>query len=88
MTLSWTNYGKEENHTVIYCTEGVLSLGVDPDYGIVVDYRNGDREFHKIGAISTNTNWVKSGVIDSFTRNILQSKPPQVDGQRAIDRWT
>ena len=31
MILSWTNYGAEENYTVLYCPEGnVLSLGVSP----------------------------------------------------------
>ena len=47
MILSWTNYGPEENYTVIYGQHGVLSLGTDPTYGVVVDYRNGERELHK-----------------------------------------
>ncbi len=81
MILSWTNYGKEENYTVIYCTNGVLSLGVDPTYGLVVDYRNGDREMHKVGEMSTNLKQVASGVIDSFTQDILKNKPPEVDGR-------
>ena len=32
MMLSWTNYGAEENYTVLYCQKGVLSLGTDPTY--------------------------------------------------------
>ncbi len=88
MILSWTNYGAEENYTVIYCTNGVLSIGTDSTYGLIVDYRNGDREMHKLGAMSSNVKQVASGVIDSFTRNILQNKPPEVDGRegyRALD---
>jgi len=80
MILSWTNYGLEENYTVLYCQKGVMSLGTDPTYGVVVDYKNGERELHKLGAMSTNTKQVASGVIDSFTRSILKSEPPEING--------
>ena len=80
MILSWTNYGAEENYTVLYCQKGVLSLGTDSTYGVVVDYRNGERELHKVGEMSTNTKWVKSGIIDSFTHSISTRTPPEIDG--------
>jgi UDP-N-acetylglucosamine 3-dehydrogenase len=80
MILSWTNYGLEENYTVLYCQNGVMSLGTDPTYGVVVDYKNGERELHKVGEMSTNVKQVPSGVIDSFTRNILEGKAPEIDG--------
>jgi UDP-N-acetylglucosamine 3-dehydrogenase len=80
MILSWTNYGVEENYTVIYCQKGVLALGVDPTYGVVVSYSNGDRELHKVGEMSTNEKQVPSGIIDSFTKSILSNTPPEIDG--------
>jgi predicted dehydrogenase len=80
MILSWTNYGMEENYTVLYCQKGVLSLGTDPTYGVIVDYKNGERELHKVGEMSTNLKQVPSGVIDSFTRNILEDTAPEIDG--------
>jgi len=80
MILSWTNYGQEENYTVLYCQNGVMSLGTDPIYGVVVDYKNGERELHKLGAMSTNEKQVASGVIDSFTRSILKGEPPEING--------
>lgn len=80
MILSWTNYGVEENYTVLYCQNGVMSLGTDPVYGVVVNYRNGDREMHKVGEMSTNVKQVASGVIDSFTRSIIGKQPPAIDG--------
>jgi predicted dehydrogenase len=80
MILSWTNYGMEENYTVLYCQKGVLSLGTDPIYGVIVDYRNGERELHKVGEMSTNAKQVASGVIDAFTKSILAGKPPEIDG--------
>jgi predicted dehydrogenase len=80
MILSWTNYGPEENYTIIYGQHGVLSLGTDPTYGVIVDYRNGERDLHKVGEMSTNTRQVASGIIDAFTLSIALSKPPEIDG--------
>ena len=88
MILSWTNYGVEENYTIVYCTKGVLSIGTDPVYGVIADYRNGEREMHKVGEMSTNIKQVPSGIIDSFTRSILQKEPPKIDGEegyRSLD---
>ena len=88
MILSWTNYGIEENYTVLYCQKGVLALGVDPTYGVVVSYSNGDRELHKVGEMSTNVKQVASGIIDSFTKSILTNTPPEIDGNegyRSLD---
>ena len=80
MILSWTNYGAEENYTVLYCQKGVLSIGTDPTYGVIVDYRNGEREMHKVGAMSTNEKQVASGIIDSFTASIQSKTPPAING--------
>jgi UDP-N-acetylglucosamine 3-dehydrogenase len=88
MILSWTNYGAEENYTVLYCQKGVMSLGTDATYGVIVDYRNGEREMHKVGEMSTNVKQVASGVIDLFTKCIKTRKPPEIDGSegyRALD---
>ena len=81
MILSWTNYGVEENYTVLYCEKGSLSIGTDPVYGVQVEYRNGDRELHKVGEMATNVKQVASGIIDSFTKNIAENKPPEIDGE-------
>jgi len=88
MILSWTNYGPEENYTIVYCTKGVLSIGIDPGWGVIVDYRNGEREQHKVGAIATNTKQVASGVIDLFTHCIKTNTPPEinaVEGYKSLD---
>jgi predicted dehydrogenase len=88
MILSWTNYGVEENYTVLYCQKGVLALGVDPTYGVIASYANGDREMHKVGEMSTNVKQVPSGIIDSFTKSILTNTPPEIDGMegyRSLD---
>lgn len=88
MNISWTNYGGEDNGTTVFCSKGVIKVGKHPDYGVIVEYRNGEREFHKVGTVSTNTRQVSSGVIDSFTDSILNRKKPLIDGMegyRALD---
>ncbi len=80
MILSWTNYGSEENYTILYCSKGVLRLGDDPEFGVVVEYANGDLEKHKVGEIATNVKQVASGIIDSFTDSISRKKAPEIDG--------
>ena len=88
MILSWTNYGAEENYTVLYCEKGVLALGADPVYGVIVNFRNGDKEMYKVGEMSTNEKQVPSGVIDLFTKSIETNTPPEingVEGYRSLD---
>jgi predicted dehydrogenase len=80
MILSWTNYGPEENYTVVYCEKGVMHIGSDPTYGVIVEYANGDREMHKVGEMATNVKQVASGVIDAFTDAIRRKKKPEIDG--------
>jgi predicted dehydrogenase len=80
MNISWTNYGGEDNGTTVFCSNGVLKVGKHPDFGVVVEYRNGEREFHQVAAAATNTRQIASGVIDSFTESILTRRKPQIDG--------
>jgi len=86
--ISWTNYGGEDNMTLLYCQQGVMYLGTDREYGVIVQYANGDKELHKVGAMATNTKQVTSGVSAAFTRAILTGKKPEIDGMegcRSLD---
>lgn len=88
MNISWTNYGGGDNGTTIFCSGGVIKIDRHPDFGVIVEYRNGEREFHKVGAMATNDKQVPSGVIDSFTESILKRRKPLIDGMegyRAMD---
>ena len=66
--------------TVVYCQKGVMYLGIDREYGVIVQYRNGNKELHKVGEMSTNTKQVGSGVSTAFTHSILTGKKPLIDG--------
>jgi len=80
MNISWTNYGGDDNGTSIYCTKGTLRMGTHPDFPVVVEHRNGEREYHQVGATATNTKQVKSHIVDEFTDCILSRRKPSVDG--------
>jgi predicted dehydrogenase len=84
--ISWTNYGRgfEDNWTVLYCERGVLSIGNTPGYGVVVNYRNGGQELHKVGEIASNTNQVGSGIMDMFVTSIKTGTPPAIDGREGL----
>jgi predicted dehydrogenase len=81
MNISWTHYGGfEDNGTTLYCEKGVMRIGLDRDWGVMIDYRNGQQERYKVGAVATNTKQVASGIIDSFTDAILAGRAPVIDG--------
>lgn len=81
MEVSWTNYGQEDNMTLLYCQHGVMYIGTDREFQVIVQYgRNGNREQYKVGGIATNEKQTASGVIDSFTQCILNRKAPEIDG--------
>jgi len=79
--ISWTNYaGIEDNGTVLHCTNGVMRIGMDPEYGVMVDYSNGTKERYAVGEVATNDRQLTSGVSDSFTDCILNRRKPTIDG--------
>ncbi|MEO0586477.1 MAG: Gfo/Idh/MocA family oxidoreductase [Planctomycetota bacterium] len=81
MTISWTNYGGlEDNGTTIFCENGVLRLGLDPEFGVMVDYADGQKERHIVGEVATNDKQVSSGIADMLTESILTRRKPVIDG--------
>lgn len=76
MTASWTHYGNEDNSTVIYGTEGIMRIYSDPAHSIVIEKRNGERQYYDIDAIQTNDNQTSSGVIDAFVEALDKREAP------------
>ena len=77
MTVSWTDYGPEDNSTVIYGTEGVLRIYCDPEHTLILEKKNGEREYIEADRIQTNDAQTKSGVIDLFVDCL---KNPEKEG--------
>lgn len=80
MHFSWTNYGQEDNSTVVYGDQGVMKIFGDYADDIVLEMRDGTTVKYHVGAISTNAKQLKSGVIDEFVASILENRAPIVTG--------
>lgn len=81
MEVSWTNYGIEDNSTVIYCENGVIKIANDPKYDVVLEMNGGESIYYKTAGISTNTNQLTSGIIDSFIYSIINNTKPDISGE-------
>ncbi len=70
MRASWTNYGEEDNSTIIYGTKGVMKIYLYPEHSIVLEKNDGTKEYFDIDKMQTNDNQTTSGVIDEFILSI------------------
>ncbi len=87
--ISWTNYGNiGDNGTALHCEKGIMRIGMDDTYGVMVDYRTGERERYVVGAMSTNEKQLPSGVVDSFTDCIINRRKPTIDGEEGLRALT
>ena len=59
---------------------GVMKIYGDYANDIVLEMRDGTTVKYSVGAISTNTRQLKSGVIDEFVSSILENRTPIVTG--------
>ncbi len=80
MHFSWTNYGQEDNSTVVYGDKGVMKIFGDYADDIVLEMRDATIVKYHIGAISTNAKQLRSGVIDEFIAAIVEKRSPLVTG--------
>jgi len=80
MNVSWTNYGLEDNSTVIYGTKGTMKIFASELDDIAIDLRDGTNVRHHVSPMSTNTNQLKSGVIDAFVKTVINKTQPPVTG--------
>lgn len=85
VTVSWSNYGAEDNSTILYGTEGCMKIYCDPEYSIVVEKKDGQRVLYDIDRIQTNDNQSKSGVIDSWISCLEKGNPPEISGEDAFN---
>ncbi len=80
MAISWTYYGGETNATIVNGTKGVLKIYADPDYPIIIRYKDKTEEKIKLGAIQTNDNQTDSGVAAMIIENIMKDTPVAISG--------
>lgn len=83
LVASWTHNPGEDNTTVLYGTRGILRLGADPRFSVIVELQGGEKQYYEIGRIQTNESGGQSdsGVIREFVSSILTDTPPKIDGE-------
>ncbi|SDE36725.1 Predicted dehydrogenase [Paenibacillus sp. UNCCL117] len=81
LVASWTYYKGEDNSTVLWCENGVMKIGTDPQDQVIVELRDGTVEKYNVGGISTNEKQLTSGVIREFVEGILTGTPPRISGE-------
>ena len=89
MHVSWTFYGKENNSTMIYGTEGVLKCYADPKYSLIVEKLDGTIENYEIDKLASNEEQSSgeiesTGVIDTFIDSIVNNQPPLISGEEVL----
>lgn len=82
LAASWAYNGGEDNSTVFYAENGILRLEDDPDYSLIVEYKNGNSERHSLGAIQSNEEGQQTDthVVEHFIESILDDTTPPVCG--------
>ncbi|MCP3761054.1 Gfo/Idh/MocA family oxidoreductase [Domibacillus sp. A3M-37] len=82
LAASWSYNGGEDNSTVFYAEKGIMRLEDDPDYSLIIDYKNGNSERHSLGAIQSNEEdqQTDTHVVEHFINSIVEDKTPPVCG--------
>lgn len=89
MSVSWTNYGQEDNSTKLYCQEGVIRMYDDPMYSLIVEKRDGTVERYELDKLTSNKEQTSgsrtnTGVIDAFVDAVCNRKEPEISGESAL----
>lgn len=81
MSVSWCNYGSEDNSTAIYCEKGVMKIYGDFPEDMVLEMKDGSKMRYEVGGIATNSNQLRSGIINEFVNSILENRTPLITGK-------
>jgi predicted dehydrogenase len=83
LTATWTHHPGEDNATIIYGEKGVLRIGTDRTYSVIVNLASGENQFFQTGALQTNEagGQSSSGVIPAFVGALTSGTPPEISGE-------
>jgi predicted dehydrogenase len=89
LAASWTHHPGEDNATIVYGEKGILRIGSDKSYPVVVNLQSGESQFFQTGALQTNEagGQSDSGVIRKFLHSLATNTPPEIsgdEGRRAL----
>ena len=83
LTSSWTHNPGEDNATVLFGSEGILRIGSDPRFSVIVEKPGGHKASYETGKLQTNEGGGQSdtGVISAFVNAIQTNTPPAISGE-------
>jgi UDP-N-acetylglucosamine 3-dehydrogenase len=83
LAASWSYTAKEDNSTIIYGENAILRLEDDPDYSLVVQYKNGEIVKYELGQIQSNDDGGQKNthVIENFVQSIVDDTVPPISGE-------
>jgi UDP-N-acetylglucosamine 3-dehydrogenase len=83
MTVSWSHNPGEDNSTTFYCEKGIMRIGADPTYAVIVELTNGEKQLIRTGGMQTNEEGgqTSSGVIDTFVDCIVNGTSCPIPGE-------
>lgn len=83
LTASWAYTSGGDNSTIIYGENATLRLEDDPNYSLIVQYKNGETVNYELDKIQTNEagGQTNSHVINHFVDAILHNQKPLIDGE-------
>ena len=84
LTASWTYMGDEDNSTRLYCENGMMVIGEDPDFPVEVCMANGEVAKYKVGAMATNEVQVESGIPRMFVDALVAGRDPEIGGEEGL----
>jgi len=75
-----------DNSTVLYCQKGQLRLEDDPQYPVIVEMADGERQFIRTGASgTTKENQASSGIVDAFVGAVQSGRRVPIPGEDAAN---
>ena len=84
MTSSWTYYGREDNSTVIYGTEGIIRIYDSDEHPLQLISKDGAVKNIDTESIQANDNQTFSGVADCFLDSLYSGDPGILSAEKVI----
>lgn len=83
MTVSWSHQPGEDNSTVLYCEKGIMRIGADPAFTIIVELADGEKQCIRTSGMQTNDEGgqTSSGIIDAFVDCVQNGVPCAIPGE-------
>jgi predicted dehydrogenase len=86
LAASWSYVSKEDNSTIIYGENAILRLEEDPNFSLIVQYKNGETVKYELGKIQSNEEGGQgsSHVIENFVTSIINDTEPAISGEEGM----